>query len=167
MKKAIAVFVLMAMALAFADNPHITQLIELVDVAISLPTDGDVLTYNSAAAKWENKPAAAAGPKIVARFDADAVTDRASAIPLFTPSVSAIYRITSTAESATNIGSPIIYDVNFTGLSSGISPSGGLGGNSQIQKMYVVRLNAGQEIFFDTTGIAAGSISIHFVVEQL
>lgn len=56
MKKLIALFVLFSFVAVFADNPHFTHLIELMDVAISSPADGDVLTFDSASSKWVNKP---------------------------------------------------------------------------------------------------------------
>src|SRR5580765_8697835 len=43
---------------AAADNPHITSLSELFDVALSSPADGDVLTFNAATGKWVNHAAA-------------------------------------------------------------------------------------------------------------
>lgn len=58
MKKLVALFVVFSFIAAFADNPHITRLIELIDVAISSPADGDVLTFDSSVGKWGNKQAA-------------------------------------------------------------------------------------------------------------
>ena len=76
MKKAIVVFVFCAVLAALADNPHVTSLAQLIDVALTAPANGDTLTFDGPSGKWVNKPASAAsnGPQIVARFDQDGIT---------------------------------------------------------------------------------------------
>lgn len=128
MKKAIAVFVVMAILAAFADNPHITQLIELIDVAISSPQNGDVLTFNSSTGKWNNQqPSGQDGPKTVLRYQQENVFGPTTPITLFTPNETAMYRgnvkvITPLADTCSGIGDQVIAnitDVDGASLASG------------------------------------------------
>jgi len=97
MKKAIAVFVICCVVAAFADNPHITMLAELVDVALSSPADGDVLTFSAATGKWANKPLMQPvipdGPKIVLKYQQDNVSGIFPDTPFFTPDETGLYRV--------------------------------------------------------------------------
>lgn len=170
MKKAIAVFVLCFVIAAFADNPHVTQLIELVDVAISSPADGDVLTYSTSAAKWVNKPTATVpdGPTVVARFDQDGITSGNSQLPVFTPTETANYRITEVSETPTNVAAPNLYDSFSVALGNTISSGNtiSLYGLVQHQNMVMVRLHAGDTVFSDTTG-SSYPLNLHIVVEKM
>jgi hypothetical protein len=74
---------------------HVTSLAQLIDVALTTPTNGDTLTFDGPSGKWVNKPASAAsnGPQIVARFDQEGITGDINA-PLFTAPETATYRVT-------------------------------------------------------------------------
>lgn len=122
MKRAIAIFLIMAFVAAFADNPHVTQLIELLDVAISSPHDGDVLTFDAAAGKWINKPAAR--PQ---RIDFNGLAGSLSDTELFTANEAANYRVTITASTpapvTVTVSSPNFFDIftlspDFRGVSA-------------------------------------------------
>lgn len=106
MKKALLIFVVMAFVAAFADNPHITKLIELTDVLISAPANGDVLTYDATSAAWQNKqPAAPQGTQIVARFQVVDSTSDVPATVIFTPTEAGTYRINAYQETRPTLGS--------------------------------------------------------------
>lgn len=123
MRKSVAIFLIVSVAViaALADNPHVTRLVELLDVAISTAANGDVLTFDAASLKWINKqPVTSQGPQgiqgipgiqgpqgiqgpegatgsqgnpVVARFQ---VVDSATDLPqtvFFTPPDSEMYRI--------------------------------------------------------------------------
>src|SRR6185312_8812148 len=110
MKKAIAVFVVCAVIAAFADNPHVTQLIELIDVAISSPSDGDLLTFNASTGKWNNKqPATQDGPKVVVRFQQENNSGAITPTTLFTPAETGMYQanvfvVTQASSTCSGIG---------------------------------------------------------------
>lgn len=94
MKKAIVIFVCCCFVAAFADNPHITKLIELVDVAISSPADGDTLTFVASDAKWENK----SPTSVVARFSAINQTSSISQSLLYAVPAAGTFRISLNAD---------------------------------------------------------------------
>ena len=174
MKKAIVVFVFCAVLVALADNPHVTSLAQLIDVALTTPANGDTLTFDSASGKWVNKPASGAsnGPQIVARFDQDGVTGDINT-PLFTASETATYRVTfyvNTTAIDTTLPLPFFVEVAVFGNLS----NGGLAVGINHQGLTInqldsslMRVNAGESptlSVFNTTNVTYG---LHIVVEKL
>lgn len=158
MKRAIAIFLIMAFVAAFADNPHVTQLIELLDVAISSPQDGDVLTFDAAAGKWINKPAAR--PQ---RIDFNGLAGNQTSIPLFTPDETASYRVTMTNMATVNSGAIMV--LSNSQFSVGLLAQPGAVGPST-----VFRATAGDTVSFsgEQSGPqTGGTYDLHFTVEKL
>lgn len=158
MKKAILVFVLMALGLALADNPHITALAELLDVAIGTPQDGDVLTFDANAGRWINKPAARP-----LRVDFNGLTGDQTSIVLFTPNETATYRVTMTNVATVNSGAIMV--LSNSQLSVGLIAQPGAVGAST-----VFRATAGDTVSFsgEQSGPqTGGTYDLHFTVEKL
>ncbi len=178
MKKAIAVFVVCAVIAAFADNPHITQLIELIDVAISSPADGDVLTFNASTGKWNNKqPAAQDGPKIAVRFQQENNSGAITPVTIFTPTETAMYQgnivvFSPPSSTCSGVGDGvgvIIQDSDGSFLASGATRLGA--GNGTVGQTIPFRATAGSSWTVSTVGqfISTDNCPYNFyiVVEKL
>lgn len=174
MKKAIVVFVFCAVLAALADNPHVTSLAQLVDVALTTPANGDTLTFDGPSGKWVNRPASAAsnGPQIVARFDQEGINGDTNA-PLFTAPETATYRVTfygNTTAIDTTLPLPFFVEVSvFSTLSNG---GLALGINHQgltINQLdsSLLRVNAGESPTLSVTNTTNVTYGLHIVVEKL
>jgi hypothetical protein len=166
MKKAIIIFVICCVLSAFADNPHITQLIELVDVAISSPADGDVLTFDASTGKWANKPAVGDSPKVIGRFHLSGITDTLTSPTLFMPTETATYRVS--AEIVCSACDPVrisvqVSAVNEMAQSSTIVLAGGgfLGGEG------IVRSVSGSPVNLRLINDLNANYDLYITVEKL
>jgi hypothetical protein len=174
MKKAIVVFVFCAVLAALADNPHVTSLAQLVDVALTTPANGDTLTFDGPSGKWVNKPASAAsnGPQIVVRFDQDGITGDINT-PLFTASETATYRVTFYGNTtAIDITQPLPFFVNATVSSSLTNAGTAFSINHQGLTIHqcdssLLRVNAGESPTLSVINTANVSTGLHIVVEKL
>ncbi len=178
MKKAIAVFVVCAVLAAFADNPHITQLIELIDVAISSPADGDVLTFNASTGKWNNKqPATQDGPKVVVRFQQENNSGAITPTTLFTPTETALYQghvvvVTPASNTCSGVGDFIGVNISSPDGSFLAGGSGFLGrGNVAAEQAVTFRGISGSPWILNTEGQFISTdncpYSFYVVVEKL
>lgn len=160
MKKIILLFVILCAAslFALADNPHITALAELVDVMLSSPVDGQVLTFDGASGKWQNK---APQSLIVAKQQFLNQSTNIVAATLFTPSVDGDYRISEYGESNTTANISIYTMFSWTNDFGQIGTDNGRGitttpmppiccGGADSTNIIVVHAKANTPITLDT-----------------
>ena len=160
MKKAIIIFVCCCFVAAFADNPHITKLVELVDVAISSPMDGQVLTFDAASGKWENKTAASqtVGSQIKSNI---VMVGSGAPVAIWTPVAEGTYRVSVSLEDGGITSSAVLEwrsndDINDVTI-------GNTAGTHVSESTVFMHVNAGQPI----TVMAPSSVTCYVVVEQL
>lgn len=168
MRKLIAVFVICCVMAAFADNPHITSLAQLIDVAVLSPANGDTLTFDASIGKWTNKTATSSdAAKIVKRFD---VTNQSAPINgvLFTAPETGIYRVNA-AVRLLNAPQDFRTTVEITSADENGPEFGGVATNSTNYSYSVppiFRIPAGNSIAvsFDNGGF---SYNLVIIVEKL
>jgi hypothetical protein len=183
MKKAIAVFVICCAAALFAENPHITKLIELFDVAITSPADGDVLTYSATSGKWQNGQIPIVdGPKIVFRYKQENIEGSLPLTTFFTPSEDGLYRLNVIVTTTPRIGDSIGPDqdpcaasgpgggsvnIDYNGALFNRIPTASFFGNgSQSQTSGLIKADSGSP-FRVSTQVGSCPYSFYVVVEKL
>jgi hypothetical protein len=179
MKKAIVIFVVCCFVAAFADNPHITKLIELVDVAISSPADGDLLSFDASTGKWSNKqPVAPVIPdtsRVVLRYQQENIRGGINAT-LFTPDETGSYRFNMTSSSLPQLGqcsellggsASLTFDdgTTFSRIPIAII-TGGQGEGIEAQSSGIIRATSGSPITINL-GATSCPYNLYVVVEKL
>lgn len=176
MKKAIAIFVVCCFVAAFADNPHITQLIELVDVAISSPADGDVLTFSASTGKWSNKqpiaPVIPDSANVVMVYQQENISGVFPQTAIFTPTETGLYRVNIYASPQANGGSASL-NSGVTLLSNdGVAQNEmfarfGAGSGFAGEHTGTIKIGAGTSVLVSSAEPDSSLYSFYVVIEKL
>lgn len=183
MKKAIAVFVVCCVVAAFADNPHVTQLIELIDVAISSPSDGDVLTFGASTGKWSNKqPATTVFPdtgRVVLRYQQENIEGNFPLTTFFSPSENGLYRVSLIVATtprisdqdpcASSVNGGGVVTIDYNGSLFNRLPNAAFSGNgSQAEASGLIKADSGSPFRVMSSQTGSGCpYSLYIVVEKL
>jgi|SRR5882757_3743418 len=173
MKKAVAIFVVCCFVAAFADNPHITMLRELIDVALSSPADGDVLTFNASTGKWNNKantqPVFPDTAKVVLRYQQENVVGIFPETTLFTPEETSLYRVSIYASGDGLSGGGVAIRANDGAVTSAIFARGESGqfGSFWGEHTGTIRAIGGYPVTITSGSSQSTPYSFYVVVEKM